>query len=330
MFTISSFRERLFFINQESFEAFAIEVFRWQAAENALYKEYLSNLNINPLGVKRLEDIPFLPIAFFKDHIIKTGEWPAALTFLSSGTTGSHQSRHSIDAPWFYEQITRKIFEELYGPLHQCHFLALLPSYLEREGSSLIHMVRHFIEASGSPLSGFYLNNEKEFLLAVSSLQGQQGRKILWGVTFALLDLAEKHALDLSDFIVMETGGMKGRRNEMVREEVHEFLQERFNVRHIHSEYGMTELISQAYALEKGRFSTPAWMRVLIRDVNDPFTILPVGRTGGINVIDLGNLHSCCFVETADLGKNVGPDHQFEVLGRFDNSDVRGCNLLIQ
>ena len=330
MSTISSFRERLFFITQESFEAFAIAVFRWQAAENALYKEYLSHLNIDPVSVKRLEDIPFLPITFFKDHIIKTGEWYPALTFLSSGTTGSSQSRHAIDAPWFYEQVTRKIFEELYGPLHQCHFLALLPSYLEREGSSLIHMIRYFIDSSGSPLSGFYLNNEKDFLSAVDALQGQKGTKILWGVTFALLDLAENHHLDLSDFIIMETGGMKGRRSELVREEVHNILKDKFHAKQIHSEYGMTELISQAYAQKGGRFRTPAWMRVLIRDVNDPFTILPAGRTGGINVIDLGNLHSCCFVETGDLGKNIGPDYEFEVLGRFDNSDVRGCNLLIQ
>ncbi len=330
MSDLSSFRERLFSLDAAGFEAFAVRVFEWQASENPLYRDYVSLRGIDPKYVKRLEDIPFLPIDFFKTHNIKTGDWSPALTFLSSGTTGQKQSRHLVDDPSFYDKVTKKIFEAVYCPLSDCHFFALLPSYLEREGSSLIHMVKSFVESSGSSVSGFYLDSTAALLEALENAKAMKGTRILWGVTFALLELAEKHTLDLSDFIIMETGGMKGRRREMIREELHDFLQRQFNAGSIHSEYGMTELFSQAYSTGGGIFRTPAWMRVMVRDINDPFTFLPPGKTGGLNVIDLANLHSCCFIETGDLGKRYGAGGEFEVLGRFDNSDVRGCNLLVQ
>lgn len=330
MSELSSFRERLFSLPAAGFEDFALEVFHWQSANNPVYRQYIRHLGIDAKSVKRLEAIPFLPIEFFKQHIIKTGEWHTALTFFSSGTTGQDRSRHHLDDPVFYNRITQTIFEELYGPLSDHHFLALLPSYLEREGSSLIHMISHFIERSGSAWSGFYLKNIDELLDHLDRLRHERGTKVLWGVTFALLDLAGQHALDLSEFVVMETGGMKGRRKESIREEVHKQLKGKFNVPAIHSEYGMTELLSQAYSKGEGVFVAPLWMKTLIRDINDPFTYLEADRTGGINVIDLANLHSCCFIETRDLGRSIGKSGEFEVLGRFDNSDVRGCNLLVQ
>jgi len=327
---LSSFRERLFNTNQSNFESFALEVFRWQVSENPIYRKFVSHLPIDPFGVKRLEDIPFIPIDFFKDHDIRTGDWRESLTFFSSGTTGSMQSKHKLDDPDFYRRSSRCIFESFYGPLSGFHIAALLPSYLEREGSSLVFMADYFIKKSKPTHSGFFLRDDERLLKTLDLLTKVNGKKLLLGVTFALTDLAERHELDLSDFIVMETGGMKGKKREATRQEVHQLLKKKLKVKEIHSEYGMTEMMSQAYSSGGGIFLPPPWLRVLIRDVNDPFTFLEENKTGGINILDMANLHSCCFIETKDLGRKTGNGEEFEVLGRFDNSDVRGCNLLVQ
>ena len=330
MSELSGFRGRLLELNSNDFEDFALEIFHWQSSCNSLYKEYISYLRTDTRSINRLEDIPFLPIEFFKQHVIKTGEWRDALTFSSSGTTGMAQSKHLLDEPSFYDQLTKKIFENAYGPLNNFHIAALLPSYLEREGSSLIHMVDYFIKHSGSEHSGFFLRDDKMLLDKLDRLRQVKGRKLLIGVTFALIELAQRHDLDLSDFIVMETGGMKGRGRELTRDELHKLLMERLKVGSIHSEYGMTELMSQAYSQGSHGFVPPFSMKVLVRDVNDPFMYLPEKKIGGLNIIDLANLHSCAFIETKDLGRKLSKNGNFEVLGRFDNSDVRGCNLLVQ
>ena len=330
MSELSGFRGRLLELNCNDFEDFALEIFHWQASCNPLYREYISYLRTDARSVNRLEDIPFLPIEFFKQHVIKTGEWREALTFSSSGTTGMAQSKHLLDEPGFYDLLTKKIFENAYDPLESFHIVALLPSYLEREGSSLIHMIDHFIRLSGSEHSGFFLRDDEKLLATLDKLKKVKGRKLLIGATFALIELAQKHDLDLSGFIVMETGGMKGRGRELTRDELHKLLMKRLKVASIHSEYGMTELMSQAYSEGSQGFVSPFSMRVLVRDVNDPFMYLPEKKIGGLNIIDLANLHSCAFIETKDLGRKLGENGNFEVLGRFDNSDVRGCNLLVQ
>lgn len=330
MSDLSGFRSRLFELSSSKFEDFALEIFHWQASCNPLYKEYVSYLRTDTRLINRLEDVPFLPIEFFKRHMIKTGEWLTALTFSSSGTTGMAQSKHLLDEPGFYDLLTKKIFENAYGPLNEFHIVALLPSYLDREGSSLIHMVDYFIRQSGSSHSGFFLRDDKKLLDTLDRLKEVKGAKLLIGVTFALIELAQNHEIDLSDFIVMETGGMKGRGRELTRDELHKLLMDRFNVASVHSEYGMTELMSQAYSNGGQGFAPPFSMKVLVRDVNDPFMYLPEKKIGGLNIIDLANLHSCAFIETKDLGQNLSKNGNFEVLGRFDNSDVRGCNLLVQ
>jgi acyl-CoA synthetase (AMP-forming)/AMP-acid ligase II len=278
--------------------------------------------------VNTIEKIPFLPIEFFKTHKIITGEQKEEIVFSSSGTTGPAQSRHYVTDVSIYQTSFRKGLELFYGDMKDHAIFALLPSYLEREGSSLIYMVNDMIKHSAAG-SDFYLD-QSEQLTGTLLANEEAGRKnLLLGVSYALLDLAEKLDLNLKNTIVMETGGMKGRRKEMVREELHEILCRSFGVSEIHSEYGMTELLSQAYSKGKGIFQSPPWMRVLIRDTEDPFHFLENGRTGGINVIDLANINSCCFIATQDLGR-MHADGSFEVLGRFDNSDVRGCNLLVE
>jgi hypothetical protein len=269
-----------------------------------------------------------LPIHFFKSHTVICGTWKPEIVFSSSATTGSIVSRHLVRSLDFYLKNALSIFERFYGSIEHYHFLALLPSYLERSGSSLIAMIDYFIKNDASGHSGFYLNNYDELVLKIADLKKSTRKVILWGVSFALLDLAEKFEMDLSSCIVMETGGMKGRRKEWVREELHIFLCKRFNLKQVHSEYGMTELLSQAYSQGNGYFQPPAWMKIQIRDINDPFQRLREGRVGGVNIIDLANANSCSFIETADLGRALG-DSNFEVLGRADNSDLRGCNLLI-
>jgi phenylacetate-coenzyme A ligase PaaK-like adenylate-forming protein len=307
----------------------SLSVFRLQAAENEVYRKYVNGLGIIPENVTELEQIPFLPIEFFKTHeIIVPGKSSSGKEiFTSSGTTGSVQSKHYVTDVSVYERSYLNAFELFYGNVEDYVIFALLPSYLERNGSSLIYMADDLIRKSKDPESGFYLN---EYDLLIGKLKEKRNKKtLLLGVTYALLDLIEKEKLTLENTFVMETGGMKGKRKEMVREELHELLCNGFGVEAIHSEYGMTELLSQAYSKGKGVFNCPPWMKIMIRDTNDPFSYLPAGRSGGINVIDLANINSCSFIATQDLGK-LHAGGSFEVLGRFDNSDMRGCNLLVQ
>ena len=322
---------------QAEFLEAALSVFRWQAANNEVYGKYLKGLGIVAQNITKLNEIPFLPIEFFKSHRIISGE--AKTTgieiFTSSGTTGSVQSKHYVADISVYEKSYLKGFELFYGNIQDYCILALLPSYLERDGSSLIYMVDDLIKKSNHAESGFYLNNYDELIFKLNSLEANSQKTLLIGVTYALLDLTEQFPLnkggqgDLKRITIMETGGMKGKRKEMVREELHASLCQGFGVDAIHSEYGMTELLSQAYSKGNGIFNCPPWMKIMIRDTNDPFTFLQENRTGGINVIDLANINSCSFIATQDLGK-LHADGSFEVLGRFDNSDIRGCNLLVE
>ncbi|CAN5568737.1 acyltransferase [soil metagenome] len=325
---LQSFKDELLKIKSNNFEEKSLALFRYQAKFNDIYKKYLSSLKINADMVQSIEQIPFLPIDFFKNHSITTQNWEPQIIFESSGTGKQSTSKHHIEDLEFYHLVSKIIFNEFYGQLDEFHILALLPSYLERKNSSLVAMVSYFIKESKSTKSGFYLNNIKDLLDTLESLKKTNKKVLLMGVTFALLDVAKDYELDLSHVIVMETGGMKGRREEMIRKEVHQTLKKRFNIEVVHSEYGMTELLSQAYALKDGKFQTPPWMKILIRDLNDPFTYLRNHRNGGINIIDLANIHSCAFIETSDIGI-TSDDGTFEVLGRFDNSDIRGCNLMV-
>jgi len=312
-----------------SFERLALEIFRFQAAGCPVYREYLGLLGVYPEKVDSLFSIPFMPISFFRDHTVLTGEGPAAKVFLSSGTTGVRQSRHHLKDPAIYDRSLEEGFRLFYGDPSQYAVMGLLPSYLEREGSSLIYMVNRLMQLSGNDMGGFFLSDHATLLRSVDRARGAGVKVLLIGVTFALLDLAEEQPHDLSDLIIMETGGMKGRRREMIREEVHEILMKAFGVSSVHSEYGMTEMLSQAWSAGGGLFSAPPWMKVLIRDSHDPadHTDEP-GAAGGISVIDLANLWSCSFIATSDLGR-MHPDGQFEVQGRFDEADIRGCNLLV-
>ncbi|MBB5284196.1 hypothetical protein HNQ92_002339 [Rhabdobacter roseus] len=326
-------------VTTSNFEEVAMRVFRYQAHYNPIYQRYLAHLRVQPDRLRRLAEVPFFPIQFFKHHIIRTGQPPAsAVVFESSGTTGYTTSRHTLYDPLLYQSISERIFEEQYGALDGMHLLALLPSYLERNNSSLVYMVRHFIDKTHSPYSGFYLHDSRALTrqLEVLARRADGHPVLVLGVTFALLDWAERgpdfsFLTDLPRLIVMETGGMKGRRQELLREEVHAILRARLGVPSIHSEYGMTELLSQGYSAGEGVFRPGSTMRILLRDTNDPFSVAPWGgyfQTGGINVVDLANLDSCSFIETQDLGR-FGPEPEtFYVLGRFDNSDVRGCNLM--
>ena len=310
------------------FETKAFEVFQYQFESNKVYRSFCDLLYKHPSEVKTIYDIPFLPIQFFKTHKVVSNENNIETTFSSSGTTGSITSKHYITDLEIYQKSFTKGFESFYGTIEDYVILALLPSYLEREGSSLIYMVNDLIEQSKHEESGFYLNNLKELKDILISLD-QQGKKVLLiGVSFALLDLVERFKFKLKNTIIMETGGMKGRRKELVREELHKILKQGFGVNTIHSEYGMTELLSQAYSKGDGVFQCPNWMRIITRDPEDPFTIYTNGKTGGINIIDLANINSCSFIATQDLGK-VQKDNSFEIIGRFDTSDIRGCNLMV-
>ncbi|MCZ4695463.1 acyl transferase [Ancylomarina euxinus] len=314
--------------SEEEFRQIALAVFQFQVVNNPVYARYIELLNIDVNSVDCLEKIPFLPIEFFKSHKVTSSTDEAKAIFTSSGTTGNLTSRHYVPDLEIYEDSFTKGFEAFYGPVNDYCILALLPSYLEREGSSLIYMMEKLIKDSGHPKSGFYLNNHEELIANLDELKSQNQKVLLLGVSFALLELAENHQLDLGDVIVMETGGMKGRRKEITREELHAIFTSRLGVKKIHSEYGMTELLSQGYSKGDSLFKTPAWMKILIRDAYDPFSYEKTGRSGGVNVIDLANLYSCSFIETQDLGK-IYADGKFEILGRFDNSDIRGCNLLV-
>jgi len=327
--TFKSFADGLHKVNDKNFEDIALQLFQLQALENITYRQFLTHIGCDPRKVFKLEEVPFMPISFFKTHAIKTGNWKAETIFTSSGTTGVITSQHEVPQLSFYLKNAEMAFTHFFGPVEDYHILALLPSYLEREGSSLVAMTEYFISKSQSSYSGFYLNNHLELIDQLMNIKKVGSKKILLlGVSFALLEFAENNAVDLSGCIVMETGGMKGRRKELIREELHQILCDRLNVELIFSEYGMTELMSQAYSLGKGQYHCPPWVRINIRDINDPFTNEKPGKVGGINIIDLANFHTCAFIETHDLGRK----HQngsFEVLGRMDKSDIRGCNLLI-
>jgi len=321
--------ENIFSIHsQKQFDKMALKVFRFQYENNTVYRDFCNFLNTDVQKVKSLQQIPFLPIQFFKSHDVVSNHNPIQTTFTSSGTTGMITSKHLITDVSLYEQSYRQAFSQFYGNIEDYVVLALLPSYLEREGSSLIYMVEDLIKLTHNKHSGFYLHNHEALIDKLILLDHSGQNVILIGVTYALLDLIEKRKFDLKNTIIMETGGMKGKRKEMIREELHNELCKGFGVAAIHSEYGMTELLSQAYSLGNGIFECPNWMQILIRDTEDALTYIESGKTGGINVIDLANINSCSFIATQDLGKKY-PNNTFEVLGRFDNSDIRGCNLMV-
>lgn len=324
-----SFKANLYNINEASFESAALELFNFQYKNNSLYRAYVDQLKIKPQKIASIYEIPFLPIDFFKQHPIKTGDWKEETTFESSGTTGQIRSKHYIEDLHFYLKTSTTVFEKLYGKVENYSIIALLPSYLERNTSSLVYMANEFIKKSTSGDSGFYLNNYDDLVLKIQLLKNKKTPTIIIGVTFALLELAERFKGDLSDMIIMETGGMKGRREEITQSEVHDIIKGSFSVKNVHTEYGMTELLSQAYAQKEGILEGPLWFKVLIRDVNDPFDLKSKKRTGGVNIIDLANVHSCAFIETKDIGEKVD-EKKFKILGRLDNSEIRGCNLLIQ
>ena len=310
--------------SDEAFEREALALFRYQAEHCAPYAEYVRLLGVEPSDVQRIEDIPMLPIEIFKSHKVYCGEKEPEMVFTSSATTGMVQSRHYVEDLTVYERAFTEAFRQFYGNERECSIYALLPSYLEREGSSLVYMADHLIKACGG--GGFYLHDHEKLL---SDMSHDPNPKILLGVTYALLDLAENYAPKLENTVVMETGGMKGKRKELPKSELHKVLCSAFGVERIHSEYGMAELLSQAYSFGDGLFRTPRWMKVLVRDVNDPFARLASGRRGGLDIIDLANRSSCAFIATQDMGVRYD-DGSFRIEGRISQSDIRGCNLLVQ
>lgn len=315
--------------SKKEFEKITLKVFRHQYENNEVYHKFCNLLKKNPSNVKRIPDIPFLPIQFFKSERIVSNKADDEIIFTSSGTTGMVTSKHHVTDLSVYEASFRQAFSQFYGNIENYCVLALLPSYLERDGSSLIYMAQDLIEGSQHPDSGFYLNEYQQLADKLITLDKEGQNVVLIGVTYALLDIIEQFDFQLSNTIIMETGGMKGKRKEMIREELHALLSKGFGVSSIHSEYSMTELLSQAYSLGNGIFECPPWMDVLIRDTEDALSLIGYNKTGGINVIDLANINSCSFIATQDLGKKY-ENQTFEVLGRFDNSDIRGCNLLVQ
>jgi phenylacetate-coenzyme A ligase PaaK-like adenylate-forming protein len=313
--------------SSEAFEKAALAVFQYQYQQVKVYRDYCNFLKVSSEEINKLEQIPFLPIQFFKTHKVITENKSVEVIFTSSGTSGTTTSKHYVANADLYRNSFIKGFQNVYGPIEDWTILALLPSYLEREGSSLIFMVDEFIQRSDYADSGFYLHDLKGLTDKLLQLETEGRKTLLIGVSYALLDLIETRKFKLKHTLVMETGGMKGRRKELIKEALHEILKEGFDTKVIHSEYGMTELLSQAYAVEGGIFKCPPWMKILTRDTEDPFTYLK-GKTGGINVIDLANLYSCSFIATQDLGR-LNHDGSFEIIGRFDQSDIRGCNLMV-
>ena len=314
--------------NQKQFEKIALQTFRFQYENNVVYQEFCSLMKVEKSYVKTIQQIPFLPIQFFKSHRVISNENSIQETFTSSGTSGEQTSKHYVTDVSIYEKSYQNGFSQFYGNIEDYVVLALLPSYLEREGSSLIYMVSDLIQKTKNSESGFFLHNTDALIEKLIALDAIGKNVILIGVTYALLDLIEQHQFQLKNTIIMETGGMKGKRKELIREELHAQLCSGFGVSSIHSEYGMTELLSQAYSLGNGIFECPTWMQILIRDTEDALNYVENGKTGGINVIDLANINSCSFIATQDLGKK-NPNSTFEVLGRFDHSDIRGCNLMV-
>lgn len=315
-------------ITSENFEQKALDLFRFQSKNCAVYKEFLSHFNFEIDRVLSLNDIPFLPIQFFKSRVVITDDREAEIAFKSSGTSGMNRSQHLVHQASIYEESFNLGFEKFYGDPNEYCILGLLPSYLEQGESSLVYMVDHLIKKSEHPLSGFYLHNQQELYDTLTQLRDEKKPVILFGVTYALVDFAEQSPIDFPGLVVMETGGMKGRKKEMIREELHAILKKGFGTTHIHSEYGMTELLSQGYMQDGVTFSSPDWMRIQITDLYDQSTKVRVGKTGRICVMDLANIYSCAFIATDDLGQ-LDPRGQFKVLGRIDHSDIRGCSLLI-
>jgi len=335
--------DKIFRADQNNFEQLSLELFHFQYCNNKIYKAYTDALRIDPNKVQSISAVPFLPIGLFKSHVVKTTEFEPQLVFESSGTTDSVNSHHLVKDIELYRQSFLRGFELFYGPARSWCILALLPSYLERKNSSLVFMVEELIRRSGHSQSGFYLYDHERLYNTLKQLEAQKQKTLLIGVSFALLDLAEKYSLRLEHTVIMETGGMKGRKEEMVRVKLHQLVKDAFEVDAIHSEYGMTELLSQAYSKKDGIFQTPPWMKVFIRDEEDPLKVSGASNledrvttddsrltaaTGVLNVIDLANVYSCAFIATDDAGKlyKVG---SFEVLGRIDNSDIRGCSLMM-
>jgi hypothetical protein len=312
----------------ELFAETALQVFCYQYDNNEIYRNFAQLLRRTPKQVLTLEEIPFLPISFFKTHRIQSGAWHPERIFRSSGTSGMERSCHLVKEMALYERSFTDGFRSFYGAPDEYCFLALLPSYLERKDSSLIYMLQELMKQSGHPDNGFYLDDYPQLNRKLHDLERAGQKTLLWGVAYALLDFSEQYPMPLRNTTVIETGGMKGKRREMLRCELHEILCRRFEVEHIHSEYGMAELFSQAYSKGNGIFQTPPWMRVMMRQPDDPLTYSQIGKKGGINVIDLANTHSCSFIATQDLG-TLFPNDTFEVSGRFDDADLRGCNLMV-
>jgi hypothetical protein len=322
---IQKFREKILQINENNFDQIALELFKFQAVHNTVYRDYLIRIGISPEQIHRLSEIPFLPIRFFKTHQVKTGSWVTKKIFRSSGTTATGYSEHHLDDVEFYTSNARGYFEKIFGLLSDSVFIAVLPSYQERDDSSLVFMAHDFIQHASTGLSGFYLNDFEKLNRVISDARNKRKSVYLLGVTFALIDLIEQ-GIDLSGITIIETGGMKGRRKEIIRSELHEILS-KGNPAKICSEYGMTELLSQVYSIGGEWFFAAPTMKILVKEINDPFQVVSPGGAGILNIIDLANVHSCAFIETQDLGRVK--ENSFEVLGRVDNSDMRGCNLLL-
>ncbi|MBI2729330.1 MAG: acyl transferase [Sphingobacteriales bacterium] len=322
----AAFLNNIFNVLPDSMESMALEVFNFQYQQNDVYREFVKNLGVKKESVQSVVQIPFLPISFFKTHTVKTTVFESALVFASSGTTQAVTSFHYVKDATLYKRSFLQHFEEVYGASSSWCILALLPSYLERNNSSLVYMASELIKQSRHPDSGFYLNDFDKLYHTLKRLEQLKQPVILIGVTFALLDFFEKHSIHLMHTIVMETGGMKGRREEWTRQEVHAFIKSRTGLKKIHSEYGMTELLSQAYSKGDGIYQCADWMRVLVREEDDPLSVKSSGR-GVLNIIDLANIYSCSFIATDDAG-TVYEDGSFEVIGRVDNSDIRGCSLM--
>lgn len=322
-------RQRIFTVSgPREFNALAIDIFHYQYERLPIYRQFVDGLHTDVQRISELKQIPFLPISFFKSHRMILNGLDEQLVFESSGTTGMNSSRHYVADFNLYEESFSRSFRLFFGDLSQYCIFALLPSYLERGNSSLVYMVERMRWKSDQSFGGFYLHELAQLADSLNKAAREGKKIILFGVTYALLDLAEQFPLKLPDLIIFETGGMKGRKKEITRMELHHLLCEGFGVERIYSEYGMTELLSQAWSRGDGIFDCPPWMNILIRDPNDPLEMLDNGKAGGINVIDLANLYSCSFIATQDLGKKVG-ENSFEVLGRFDDSDIRGCSLLV-
>ena len=321
--------ENIFNITNDSFEESALDIFRFQYENNKIYQAFCNGIRRTPEQVNSTDTIPFLPVEFFKTHRIVSVNTNPEIVFTSSGTTGSITSKHEVTDISVYDKSLKEGFRFAYGNPEEWTFLFLLPGYMDREGSSLVYMAEKLRSMSASKSSGFYLRNHEELNEQLLLLRNTNQKVMLLGVTYALLDHAEKFPIQFPQLTVMETGGMKGKRKEMTREELHSVLAPAFGVNAIHSEYGMTELLSQAYSKGHGIYSCPPWMKIQIRETHDPFSIAATGKTGGINIIDLANINSCSFISTSDLGK-VHSDGKFEVLGRFDHSDLRGCNLMVE